>query len=189
MAALPASSDPQPAISRVYSNIYNTGHSQNHFGDVNYTLTGSVTVSGDALLAFSGPLTISTATQGLLLTSSRLLIDLELGLRDSDLPLRSCISAFRELIRTLLTSSALAAASPDRTGLLAAADLVATVSQAVILFSELEGTVRSALHGRAAAWPLPEDLSESISEAWSTGMERLDAINGILGQYLQVLHW
>lgn len=91
-------------------------------------------------------------------------------------------------MRVLFPAATLAVVSPKRAALLLAVDLVTVISEAVVLFSELEGVVRSLIaQGRGYTMSM---LSDARSAAKHDGLsQRLQAVNDILLKQMRVLQW
>ncbi|KAK6434578.1 hypothetical protein LTR95_009242, partial [Oleoguttula sp. CCFEE 5521] len=120
-------------------NISGSGHA--HLGpNINsYTVKGLIQVTQADVESLTGPLNVSTAAQGLTLVSTRLLV--ELG-REQPASERSelyiAVATFRTVLRRVLPASLLSALSPQRAALIPAIDLIAVLTEAVLVFAEIE---------------------------------------------------
>lgn len=141
--------------------------------------------------ALAGSLNVSSATQGLILITTTIDNTLSSGNVTYFGVLQSYIKTFRSTLQTLLPTSILATLSQTRAALLPATDLVAVLSESVLLFSKIDESV-TAITQRSDATPSGSeaaDLATEITHHCEKWIPKLDEINSILTDYILVLKW
>lgn len=211
MAALEVSAA-LPRWGHTYANLQVGDFARAHFGDnyhIHFTakvgrlqprmLTryllgqGSIPVGRSDRDALAGPLNVSSATQGLILITT----SIDKKLSSSSLPhfrdgiIQSEIGIFRTTLQTLLPTSILASLSPNRAALLPATDLVAVLSESVLLFSEVEDSISSISKTSDVGYMGSEaaDAATEITNRSGKWMLKLEEINSVLTDYISVLKW
>lgn len=138
-------------------------------------------------------LNVSSATQGLILITTNIISVLSSHnlpcVRDGTL--HSAISKFRATLQNLLPTSILASLSQERAALLPATDLVAVLSEAVLLFSAIEESVSDVSQTTKADPNEPEavDVAYQIAKHCVRWSSELEEVNGVLEDYMTILKW
>ncbi|OQO06681.1 hypothetical protein B0A48_08468 [Cryoendolithus antarcticus] len=166
-----------------YSNIEIGGSAHVHLGSIlnSYAVEGSVQISQADIESLTGPLNVSTAAQGLILLSTKFLV--ELG-RGSPLQrhggLYCAVDLFRKLLRRVLPASLLSTMTQKRAALIPAVDLVALLTETVLIFAEIEESLSASLDGS----------TDSVQETTlhNADMARqLDIVSEILSMYDSIM--
>jgi hypothetical protein len=195
-----------------YTHLQVADSARAHFGD-NYTIyytsnvgrlqsrmltrrllsQGSIPVEPSDRDALAGPLNVSSATQALILITT----NIDKKLSSGSLPhfrdgmLQSEIGTFRTTLHTLPPTSILASLSPNRAALLPATDLVAVLSESVLLFSKIEDSI-SSISEKSDVRPIGSeaaDVATEITNHSGEWMLKLEEINSVLTDYISVLNW
>nr|OQO23416.1 hypothetical protein B0A51_10767 [Rachicladosporium sp. CCFEE 5018] len=166
-----------------YQDIDISGSANVHLGSVinSYTVQGGIQLTQSDVDSLTGPLNVSNAAQGLTLSATKFLVELgkEVYVQQRS-ELYIALEAFRTLLRRILPASLLSNLTQRRAALIPAVDLVATLTEAVLIFANIEESLSISLDESSGS--KKEGLPSHVRLA-----QQLHAVNEILSMYNSVL--